>query len=252
MTPAFWAIIAFIDLPNNPDLDNCKRRLLETYDRSTLEAAGVSFEKCTGKLYGVLDQWAEDNDTSFDLGDDGFGDLLGHIVAMGEAEYNAVLVNPSLAKARADRLDFEECFSSVFPWGDDFEALNVDHHAAEARKYLPHFEAMVEVLAKTPRDWRAPVDPFPKRPEEVEEALRRVTETRDALALLAGGRIEEFFAAFAALDFKENNGSGKPYSLAFGFASLRLSDADRKVLRDTSYQYIVPNLHSDAKAFLGD
>ena len=48
------------------------------------------------------------------LGDDSYDDLLNHIVGLGKAEYKAVLADPELAAARANKDDFEESFSYCF------------------------------------------------------------------------------------------------------------------------------------------
>jgi len=235
-SPDFWKIISFIGLSDSGiDLDATKRRLLENYDRPTLEAASKLLEELQGELYKVVDEWAQRTDTELDLGDDSFSDLTYHIVGLGEAEYSAVLARPALAKARADRRDFSECFSGCFPWGDDFENLNVEKHSGEARFFIEHFESLLTALSPIPGS---------------EESVRRVTAARDTLALLADGKIEDFFAAFDALDFKIVSSEGRPYGLNFGFRDLRMTPDERASVEGRVLEYIVYNLYSDAKAFL--
>ena len=73
-----------------------KASLLETYNRKS------------NALYYRLDKVVNN------LGDDGYSDLLAHIIGLGQAEYEAVMADPSLGRERAKRYDFEESFSYCF------------------------------------------------------------------------------------------------------------------------------------------
>ncbi|HUU88870.1 MAG TPA: DUF4240 domain-containing protein [Candidatus Glassbacteria bacterium] len=57
------------------------------------------------------------------LGDDSYGDLLSHIIGLGKAEFEAVLNDPQLAKIRAEKYQFVESFSYVFPYDKDYDKL---------------------------------------------------------------------------------------------------------------------------------
>jgi hypothetical protein len=48
------------------------------------------------------------------LGDDSFSDLVAHIVGLGEAEYAAVMADPSLGQNRAVEGDYQESFAYCF------------------------------------------------------------------------------------------------------------------------------------------
>lgn len=52
------------------------------------------------------------------LGDDGYNDLLAHIIGLGRMVYEHTIAHPELARQRAEEYDFTESFSYVFHGGE--------------------------------------------------------------------------------------------------------------------------------------
>jgi hypothetical protein len=97
------------------------------------EIRSIFYGLC-GKLHRTIEAWEEDNDKKISLGDDGFSDLVSHIVGLGSKEYEAVLADPKLAYDRAKRGDFSESFSYAIP--SDWENVANSKEATMDRKYV--------------------------------------------------------------------------------------------------------------------
>jgi hypothetical protein len=139
-TATFWNIVEQIGWgTKTTDYDSIKARLMRTFTVEQVKEFRKVFDRMSGRLYNVLDQ--DDNcrrdrgEGGYGLGDDGFGDLVNHIVGLGEKEFHAVLENPELAYERAQRYDYSESFSYCIPWDDDYEMLNSKMYVKRAKKY---------------------------------------------------------------------------------------------------------------------
>jgi len=75
-----------------------------------LFTAGMRFHN---RLYDVVDKYARKTKTYMG-GDDSFSDLLNHIIGLGQAEYDAVMADPSLAVKRYNEEAYTESFSYCF------------------------------------------------------------------------------------------------------------------------------------------
>ena len=91
-----------------------KRDLMGRFTADEASAMGDTFRQLCGRLYKVLSPVVNC------LGDDSFGDLIAHIVGMGEAEYNAVMANPALGAARAKDHKFDESFAYAIPFKSNY------------------------------------------------------------------------------------------------------------------------------------
>ena len=72
------------------------------------------------ELYKQVDQWEKKNNTRLDIGsDDGFGDVLHHIVGLGEDAFNKAIAIPKLIELRynakyGSKEGYTESFSYAF------------------------------------------------------------------------------------------------------------------------------------------
>jgi len=82
-----------------------------------------------------------------DLGEDGFGDLLAHIVGLGRKEYERHLNHLKLITARGRQFLFVESFAYCIPWDEDYDPT--DLKLAREVSGLLHWQA---VLARNPED----------------------------------------------------------------------------------------------------
>jgi hypothetical protein len=111
----FWKVVKEIGWgTKTTDSQAVMSALLALYSPKEIDALDAFRAKGVGKLYKVVEAWEKATGQSCELGDDGFSDLLNHIVGLGHAEYKRVLDNPQLAKKRAVKYDFTESFSYCF------------------------------------------------------------------------------------------------------------------------------------------
>ena len=86
--------------------------------------SGPWFTKTFRKFKTVLDdkinQWERKSDKRLPLGDDGFSDLVSHIIGLGSKEYWKVMRDPELALKRAESGDYKESFSYAIPATNDY------------------------------------------------------------------------------------------------------------------------------------
>lgn len=160
----FWSIVHQVDWPNICDskrpYDIGKERMKKFLP--TVEVMSEfrnSFDAKTNCLYTKLMEWENKgecwhsggNERSFGLGDDSFGDLIAHIVGLGQAEFEAVLAKPELAHSRARKHEFVESFSYCIPYDDDYAPI--EERLAEARRGLDYWIGrMVEQGGKDERE----------------------------------------------------------------------------------------------------
>ena len=77
-------------------------------------------------LYGRVDEWEKESNQKIYLGDDGFSDLLSHIVGLGKEEYDSVLESPVRAWTRSHNGyavpgGYQESFLYCIPDEEDFD-----------------------------------------------------------------------------------------------------------------------------------
>lgn len=98
-----------------------KKHLLQKWTAEEAKGAGNVYSKLSSNLEQVLDRWAHDEGEEFGLGDDGFSDLIAHIIGMGKREYDASIKNPRRAWDRAQKNQYIESFHYALPWEEDYK-----------------------------------------------------------------------------------------------------------------------------------
>lgn len=123
MSPSkFWADIAPLGWgTRSTDYKKMKKHLMKVWDKAEADAAGDTFSRLKGQLSRVIDGWVRDTGKELGLGDDGYDDLISHIIGLGQREYERVLKKPSLAYDLAVSGKFKESFAYVMPWKADYE-----------------------------------------------------------------------------------------------------------------------------------
>ena len=119
----FWAVVAEVDWAtrqSQPSADG-KRFLRERLSREEAAAFDEHLQTFRFALHDVLDEWAEETGAEFETGDDGFDDLVCHIIGLGRQEYEAVAADPRRALERAESGDYRESFRYLVPWPEDYE-----------------------------------------------------------------------------------------------------------------------------------
>lgn len=113
----FWKIVDEINwssVTRGYDSDVMKRDIINKYGiEKALELRPIYYDM-TAPLYDVL--WDVEG---IGLSDDGYSDLIAHIVGCGREVYEATLADTSLAVKRAQSGDYVENFSYILPYDDD-------------------------------------------------------------------------------------------------------------------------------------
>lgn len=114
----FWSEVAFVGWGER-GYDHHARKS-ELLGRWT-PAFARSFSTVWGRLAGILDaaitRWESDSGKKLECGDDGYGDLKGHIIGRGKKMYEAALADPSIAYEASCNGSYVESFSYCIPHG---------------------------------------------------------------------------------------------------------------------------------------
>ena len=137
----FWRIVDAVNwgeltrLPRNtskgrglPAYQLGKVRLLEALPTAEdSEAFWAHFDSVYGQLAQFFDSWeaVDPSVRSPGLGDDGFNDLVAHVIGLGAAECESVFMDPARLQERGLRGDFEESFAYCLPDMSDYEPVRI-------------------------------------------------------------------------------------------------------------------------------
>jgi len=208
-----------------------KKDLMGKLSPDEAEELGATYRKLSNKLYKVLDGVVEG------LGDDGFGDLIAHIIGMGRREYEAVLKDPELGAVRANAGDFGESFAYALPGKHDYESLNVGKYVVWAQKVVDAYGAVL----------KADEDDIPWLPKMkkdltlVLDAMADFTKTKDFHALLDKDK-----------DLRSASENIEKYlgKLSMGGFSFPEEGSFEDSVRQAANKWLVWNLLTDLRDFL--
>lgn len=124
------------------DSETVKRTLMETFTEKTCKEIRAFVESRQGELYTRIEQYEKENDCRVGEygGDDSFGDMISHVVGLGEDKFNEVMKDPSVLNGMA----FVECFNYCLPYDGDYVLLSEDHHIDRAKLAIA---ALAEIVA---------------------------------------------------------------------------------------------------------
>jgi hypothetical protein len=135
----FWSIVAELGWgTTTTDYKAIEKVLMKRLTREEAEAMRAHLDAAESRVYKALDQWQRegDYDSRYMGSDDGFGDLIAHIVGLGREEVDAVIADPARAKKRYDASDFRESFSYAIPSADDYGYLSTETYVKRAKRLL--------------------------------------------------------------------------------------------------------------------
>ena len=155
-----WEAIESIGWGTGPEKlksDVVKSGLLREWDREFARQVLDFVSDRESQLYERLEDWSDQNDKEFGIGDDSFGDLLAHIVGLGQLEFKAVMEDPQKALDRANAKDgtpasYVENFTYVLPYVfddeedpygmDDYKKLSATYYQDRAKEGLNCVESV--------------------------------------------------------------------------------------------------------------
>lgn len=114
----FYQIIDRINWGANSNCEAIGEMLLANYNKETLRAFQIRFNKTVDKVISVLDRHAKQKCGNkygyWDVSDDGFCDLTNHIAGLSKARFKAILDNPELVCDMVSKREYKENFSYIF------------------------------------------------------------------------------------------------------------------------------------------
>ena len=140
----FWKIIDNCGWgTESTDYTAIKVKLMKFFDFDALAMDEFSKEvqKKTGILYKLIMAYEESSRTSCGLGDDGFSDLLAHIVGLGQTEYDAVIKEPKLAVDRAQAWEYVESFGYAVPSRYDLQSIRWSTYEESVERAVKDYTA---------------------------------------------------------------------------------------------------------------
>lgn len=152
----FWAFIKpFGWGTKTTDYDAIEKAIMRKLSAEEADDLDQTFRRLKGRLYKRIEDWERENDRHLGLGDDGFDDLLSHIVGLGKREYDAVMANPELAYERAQarygsKDGFTESFSYALPSSQDYKKLDLGKYKKWAQENVEGYEEALQNEAFKP------------------------------------------------------------------------------------------------------
>jgi len=113
----FWECVAEIGWPKC-ESSKVSKDLLFAWTPEFAESFRKRLDRRQGEISRAFEKYEEDGfeERDYWLGDDSFGDLMGHMVGLGKEAYEAALADLSLVVERARSGDYKESFSYCIPY----------------------------------------------------------------------------------------------------------------------------------------
>ncbi len=108
----FWELVEMVKWPC--DHHKGKVKYLKAMDRDTCKSFRKTFAKAYNELHKVADNM------ELGVGDDGYSDLLHHIVGLGKKVFYKHCNDSSLIQKRADESDYKESYAYCIPYDSDY------------------------------------------------------------------------------------------------------------------------------------
>lgn len=126
----FWDFVRRCDWSSDHDYDRIKYKILHSLTKEEVAVYLDTYSQFTNKLSIKL------NNVVSGVSDDGYSDLLAHIVGSGKELYDAVMNDPSIAQKIIDNHEYVENFSYAFPYPEDWKMLDKNHWIKQAEKAI--------------------------------------------------------------------------------------------------------------------
>jgi len=137
MDKIMWELIARINWAARSEqkrgFDSGKQFMLENFSQDTCQQIRKFVAEKRMELSIRVDEYENDHGVRCGDygGDDSYGDMLHHVIGLGEVVYEMIMDNPSLL----DRINYVESFSYCLPYDDDFKHDD-SPELAEAKKVI--------------------------------------------------------------------------------------------------------------------
>lgn len=119
-----------------------KNYLLHSYSKDIIDELEAFARERVSELIARVDKYDDENNArSGDYGgDDSHGDMMYHVIGLGEDKFNEIMADPS----KLNGMDFTESFNYCFPYRDDYKAMKLEYHQDRARECLGELVRIVK------------------------------------------------------------------------------------------------------------
>jgi len=141
----FWSEVALIGWTDNPEKgfsDKAKARLLRRWTGEFLEEFNEMKDELQSKLARAVEAEEQKTGNSTGCGDDGWGDLMNHVIGLGQKEYEASLADPGRVLKRGQAYNYAESFGYCIPYGSDIEFISKGLYIKRAREIVENLTAL--------------------------------------------------------------------------------------------------------------
>ena len=185
----FWEVIGSLGWgTETTDYNKIKVKLMERFTFEQIQELEAVDRQVYSRLSEAIKAYEESIGQAYDwlpVSDDGYSDLLNHIVGLGREEWEACIKDPQRVKGRADRGDYVESFSYCWPRREDYEQRTL-------KGFWVWIESEIVRIGRLREGVEIPV----KRGQDPNETFRVLDEAFDtviaSLRILKQGDIERF------------------------------------------------------------
>jgi len=141
----FWSEIALIGWTDKPEkgfYDAAKARLLRRWTGEFIEAFDEMKDGLQSELARAVEAEEQKTGENSGCGDDGFNDLMNHVIGLGQKEYEASLAKPMQVIKRGQAYNYAESFGYCIPFGGDIELVSRGLYIERARRIVENLTAL--------------------------------------------------------------------------------------------------------------
>lgn len=133
----FWRTVDVVKWPSDHNYDRIKYQLMRMLTPPQAEGLRRKYDKFYKKLNSLLTGHVDG------VGDDGYSDLLAHIIGSGKSAYDSIIDDPDIAQNIVDNNEYVESFSYAFPDKSDYKDIDPDRIKSQAEKYLNNLQPLL-------------------------------------------------------------------------------------------------------------
>ncbi|MHA2403454.1 MAG: hypothetical protein ACXADH_10730 [Candidatus Kariarchaeaceae archaeon] len=159
---SFWDFVEHADWTSDHDYRRIEG-ILKTFDIQMVKTLNGEYEKAINKLNSLLD------DKVRGVSDDGYSDLLSHIVGSGKKVYDAVLKDWGEAQDIIDRREYEEGFQYI--WHDYYDQVYLREAKYDEHDDDKKIDDVVTTIAEILTDYVTQRGLYDEGAEQIKETL---------------------------------------------------------------------------------
>ena len=133
----FWKTVKEAKWTSDHNYNRIKVQWMRKLTPPKSEGMRRTFSKFSKKLDAKISDQVEG------VGDDGYSDVLAHIVGAGKTFYDSVMKDPSLAQRLIDNDQYKESFAYAFPSKEDYREIDPHDLSFRAERTLERLQVFI-------------------------------------------------------------------------------------------------------------